>query len=337
MNYSIARLTGWLAAAAALMATAGCEWPPQETAQVGYRGVGMELVQSPETIEADADLHSVPAPLPPADTGGPRAGDVYENLQVLGDLSVGEHTRLMLALTEWIAPPEQSCNYCHVGENFASDELYTKRVSRRMLQMNLDINANWQDHVKETGVTCYTCHRGQPVPGEIWFEQPPRESAAGFTADNGTQNLGGMEPVAYASLPGDPFTEFLDGYRQVRVIGDKALPQGGGASIQATEHTYGLMMHMSTSLGVNCTYCHNSRAFGVWEQSTPQRVTSWHGVRLVRELNDEYMEPLQPEYPDYRLGPTGDAPKANCATCHRGASKPLNGESMLPDYPTLAP
>lgn len=329
---------GWLLTAAVLLATAGCEWPPQETEQIGYRGTAMELVKSPETIAANADLHAVPAPQPPSSTDGPKARDIYQNVQVLGDLSVGEFTRLMLAITEWVSP-EQGCNYCHVGENFADDSLYTKTVSRRMLQMNLDINGNWQDHVKQTGVTCYTCHRGQNVPGEIWFDQLPRESAAGFTADNGTQNIGGMASVAYSSLPGDPFDQFLDDYRQVRVIADSALPQKNnqGASIQATEYTYGLMMHMSTSLGVNCTFCHNSRAFAQWDQSTPRRLTSWHGVNLVRNLNAEYLVPLQPVYPEKRLGPKGDAPKANCATCHRGANKPLNGQSMLPDYPNLAP
>ncbi len=331
-------LPGLLLTAAVLLAAAGCEWPPQETEQVGYRGTGMELVNSPETVAGNADLHKVPAPQPPTTTDGPKARDIYQNVQVLGDLSVGEFTRLMLAITEWVSP-EQGCNYCHVGENFADDLLYTKTVSRKMLQMNLDINANWQDHVKQTGVTCYTCHRGQNVPAEIWFEKPPRDSASGFTAANGTQNIGGMAAVAYASLPGDPFTTFLDQYEQVRVIGDTALPKkvGSGASIQATEHTYGLMMHMSTSLGVNCTYCHNSRAFSVWEQSTPMRLNSWHAISMLRELNNEWMEPLQPVYPEKRLGPTGDAPKANCATCHRGVNKPLNGQSMLPDYPNLAP
>ena len=331
-------LPGLLLTAAVLLATAGCEWPPQETEQVGYRGVAMELVTSPETIAENAELHEVPEPQPPATTDGPKARDVYQNVQVLGDLSVGEFTRLMLAITEWVSP-EQGCNYCHVGENFADDSLYTKTVSRNMLQMNLDINGNWQDHVKQTGVTCYTCHRGQNVPGEIWFEKPPRDSAGGFTADNGYQNMAGMESVAYSSLPGDPFETFLEGYEQVRVIGESALPRKNdvGASIQATEYTYGLMMHMSTSLGVNCTYCHNSRAFSVWEQSTPMRLNSWYGVTMVRELNNEWLEPLQPVYPEKRLGPTGDAPKANCATCHRGVNKPLNGQSMLPDYPNLAP
>ena len=41
----------------------------------------------------------------------------------------------------------------------------------------------------------------------------------------------------------------------------KALAAGAGASIQSTEQTYALMIAISNSLGVNCTFCHNSRAF----------------------------------------------------------------------------
>jgi photosynthetic reaction center cytochrome c subunit len=28
--------------------------------------------------------------------------------------------------------------------------------------------------------------------------------------------------------------------------------------------------------------------------------------------------------------------KVNCTTCHRGAVRPLGGQSMLPDWPELA-
>ena len=53
---------------------------------------------------------------------------------------------------------------------------------------------------------------------------------------------------------------------------------------------------------------------------------------MVADLNHAYLEPLKPVYPDNRLGPTGDAAKANCATCHQGVNKPLYGVSMLKDY-----
>ena len=106
-------------------------------------------------------------------------------------------------------------------------------------------------------------------------------------------------------------------------------------SINQTEWTYSLMMHFANSLGVNCTYCHNSRAFGSWEESTPQRVSAWHGIRMVRDLNDNYLDPLRTVFPDGRLGPTGDSPKVNCATCHQGVFKPLYGVRMVTTFPEL--
>ena len=96
------------------------------------------------------------------------------------------------------------------------------------------------------------------------------------------------------------------------------------------------MMHISQSLGVNCTYCHNSRSFTDWDQSTPQRATAWYGIRMVRDLNNSYLDPLQGTFPPERLGPDGDGPKVSCATCHKGVYKPLFGAKMLADYAALS-
>lgn len=38
-----------------------------------------------------------------------------------------------------------------------------------MIEMTRNINANWTDHVGNTGVTCYTCHMGKPLPNGLWF------------------------------------------------------------------------------------------------------------------------------------------------------------------------
>jgi photosynthetic reaction center cytochrome c subunit len=94
---------------------------------------------------------------------------------------------------------------------------------------------------------------------------------------------------------------------------------------------------MSTALGVNCTFCHNSRSFSSWETSPPQRLTAWHGIRMVRNINNEYIEALRPVFPPNRLGPMGDTLKVNCATCHQGVFQPLYGAEMLKDYPELNP
>jgi photosynthetic reaction center cytochrome c subunit len=255
-------------------------------------------------------------------------------VKVLGNLSVNEITRLMLSMTSWVAPTE-GCAYCHNPANFAEDVKYTKVVARRMIEMTRHINADWKVHVAETGVTCYTCHRGNPVPNNIWHKEQEQAKGADFIGDRAGQNLAANSVVG-TSLPSDPFTPFLLGDLDIRVNGTTALPNGNRHSIKQAEWTYGLMTHMSSALGVNCTYCHNTQSFSNWNGNPPQRSTAWYGIRMARDLNKDYMEPLASVFPEHRLGPTGDAPKANCATCHQGAYKPLYGQSMLKDHPQLA-
>ncbi len=345
-----------LALAAVAVGLSGCfEAPPMDTDQIGFRGVAMETVSNPDITNPIKLANVLPAPLPPAPDvpGAPKAGDVYQNVQVLGDLSVAEFTRTMQSITAWVSP-DAGCTYCHVGNNFASDGIYTKVVSRRMMQMTMDINANWDSHVKQTGVTCLTCHRGQPVPEYIWFDQPPLNRQGGMAANSYQQNHANEE-VGYTSMARDVFDRYLDGDpERIRVIAKNALPISDvmtNEPTQATENTYSLMFHMAGSLGVNCTYCHNSRFFGSWEMSPPTRVTAWHGLQMTPELNDVYLNPLGPVYPPSRLGPDAadgvvsdgmaltedghavNAPKVNCTTCHQGVAKPFYGVSMLDDYP----
>jgi len=322
----------------ALALLAACEAPPVETEQLGFRGTGMQQVTNRNrAAEAAASATIIPEPLPVFGTSGPPASLVYQNVQVLGDLPVPQFTRLMQAMTAWVAP-EQGCAYCHAeGEALSSDSAYTKVVSRRMLQMNLAINASWSDHVGATGVTCFTCHRGNNVPQYGWYLDPESAGPGKALGNRAGQNRPAPE-VAYASLPADMFSNYLDSKDNIRVLTQNPLPikNQTGASIVETEQTYGLMMHISDSLGVNCTYCHNSRAFGAWEESSPVRTTAWYGIRLVRELNGEYVSPLASVVPEKRLGALDDIKKVNCMTCHQGAPKPLNGVSMLADYPELS-
>ena len=322
-------------ATTAAMLVAGCERPPVETVQRGYRGLGMVEVFNPRTVQQKFSSNQAPEPTAAAPAGGPPASAVFKNVRVLGDLSVAEMTRLMVAMTNWVAP-DQGCAYCHAaGEDLASDSLYTKVVARRMLQMTRHINSDWKSHVADTGVTCFTCHRGNPVPPEVWFRNPGPPTARGMAGNRAGQNSPAPQ-VGLASLPYDPLTPFLDETNEIRVMSTTALPTDNFHSIKQTEWTYALMMNMSQSLGVNCTYCHNSRSFVSWDASTPQRATAWYGIRMVRDLNRDYLDPLAPTLPPLRLGPLGDGPKLDCATCHMGVFKPLYGAKMLKDYPELA-
>ena len=312
---------------------AGCERPPIDSVQHGYRGTGMVQVYNPRILDKQAANNEVPMALPEAGNEGPRASQLYKNVKVLGDLSGGQFTRLMVSMSNWIAP-EQSCTYCHNPANFADDSLYTKVVARRMLQMTRFINTEWKQHVAETGVTCYTCHRGQPVPAQVWFTKDDQPYGSNFMGDKAGHNT--PDPVVnLSSLPNDPFTPFLLQSQNIRVNATTALPTGNRQSIKPAEWTYGLMTHMSQGLGVNCTYCHNTRSFQSWENNPPQRVTAWHGIRMARAINNDYMVGLTDTFPPHRKGELGDVAKVNCGTCHQGAYKPLYGVSMLKDFPEL--
>ena len=155
--------------------------------------------------------------------------------------------------------------------------------------------------------------------------------------------------VAYASLPYDPFSAYLkdDGVNHIRVAGTQPLRSADHVvSVKTAEQTYGLMMHISQGMGVNCTYCHNTQSFRAWNLSTPARVRAWYGLRMVAANNQEYMTPLASVFPAvhatlgvdaWRKGPNGDTYKVNCATCHQGQSKPMGGVSMRDYAPGLYP
>ena len=307
------------AAFAAVAALTACEMPPPESVQRGPRGTAMVQVYNPATLAEQATNNAAPEPLPPASPDGPKAGQIYQNVKVLGQLSVAEFARTMTAMTNWVAP-QQGCTYCHSATNFADDALYTKVVSRRMLEMTQNINEQWQTHVGQTGVTCYTCHRGNNIPTEVWFKPAPDARANTFAGNRAGQNAP-ADVVGLAALPNDPLT---------------ALPTGNRQSTKQAEWTYGLMMHMSDALGVNCTQCHNTRNFSSWgAESSPPRLTAWHGIQMTRSLNVDYLLPLTPTFPPNRHGPTGDVAKVNCATCHQGAHKPLYGAQMAANHPEL--
>jgi photosynthetic reaction center cytochrome c subunit len=86
-------------ASVAVLGTAllsGCDIPPQETVQRGYRGTGMEAVYSPEVLEDIVAANQVPAAIPAVSSEGPKAGDVYENVQALGHQN--HHARYFLGV-----------------------------------------------------------------------------------------------------------------------------------------------------------------------------------------------------------------------------------------------
>jgi photosynthetic reaction center cytochrome c subunit len=210
-----------------------------------------------------------------------------------------------------------------------------------MVGMVQSINENWIGHVQsnaQVGVTCYTCHRGQAVPSEIWFRMGPvNKSAGGWAA---TQNRVTVQSQ-YTSLPSDALETFLLDYGRIGVHDLEshvaASPtEEGYPTWQDTERTFSLMNYVSNSLGVNCVFCHNTRAFYDPEQVTPQWSTEMLGISMVQEINNDWLVPLEGLLPAERLGPVfADAPKAACKTCHKGYQQPMQGLNVISEWPEL--
>ena len=115
--------------------------------------------------------------------GLPRVGsaqvpDEFHNLQVLPEEI--EKPQLVGTMRGFAMGLGVRCWYCHVGEegkpfsefDFESDEKLTKKKARFMLEMTQYLNDERLPGLTEVGeradpavrLTCYTCHRGRPVP-----------------------------------------------------------------------------------------------------------------------------------------------------------------------------
>ena len=308
-----------------------------ESLQTGPRGTGMSRPEFKADLAApdpgiEVFLASTSAPVVPQG-GEQTAGEVRENVvPAFADLTVENYDRLLVAMRSWTGIPDL----------FEDPESYQSTVASLMIAMTQNINENWDGHVnanKQVGVTCFTCHRGQPVPSDIWFKiTPANETVEGWSA-----NQNRVTPLSqYSSLPSDALEKFLLDGESIKVHDLDSRVAGipgkdGYPGIQHAERTYALMKYIANSLGVNCVFCHNTRAFYDGSQVTPQWGAELLGISMVQELNNDYLVPVGGLLPENRLGPMqGDAPKAACKTCHKGYQQPLQGTNVIKDWPELA-
>lgn len=290
--------------------------------------------------------NQAPSPLPPAKEGGPSATEAYKNVTVLTDVSAAEFMRLQEAITAWVSPKE-GCGFCHEGGDYASDAKPQKAAARVMLQMTRHLNADWSQHVAGAGVTCYTCHRGQPVPGATWFPSAPAPQRR-FIAkrDNWQENA----TTVRGFFPDNGFAEYFLDDQPIAAQSTTIEPTHTIGSWAENKRIYEMMMQMSDGIGANCGYCHNSRAFESWAESTPYRWNAWHAIRMVRDVNRNYLLQVAPLVPQSRTlegetripaiparltGAQAGNGLVTCVTCHLGVTKPLGGANMVHDYPGL--
>jgi photosynthetic reaction center cytochrome c subunit len=289
---------------------------------------------------------TAPAPLPPATGESQPAAQAYKNIKVLTDVSAPEFMRLQQAITQWVAP-KQGCDFCHQGKDYASDANPHKLAARLMLSMVRHINADWGSHVQPAGVTCYTCHRGQPVPAETWFPSNPAPVRHFIATQENWQENGDTVRKFFPDAGWELY--FLEDL-PISVQSTTALPSNTVASQIVAKRVYEMMMQMSDGIGVNCGYCHNSRALESWSQSSPYRWNGYSGIKLTQDLDHNYLlqlaglipqdraiinETALPVIPDREANPQRGNGLIVCATCHYARPEPLNGANMLKDYPGL--
>lgn len=329
-------LVGGVALLGTVFLLAVPEWafPPIVSQEHGPAALEMVTFTDPRRVQP---LNYVPEPLPAAASGGPMARDVYQNVQVLTGLSQAEFDRLMVAMTQWVSP-KQGCAYCHDPQGgYASEALPAFKVSRQQIRMTVAMNTDWGNHLAPSGVTCHTCHRGEPVPPRVWYRQPEPHHA-GLLGKPRPWHIDA--PTIRQFFPSKPFEEWALDKDSAHLQSEAALPGEPGSGVakeQKAEDLYLYMMQMSDALGVNCGYCHNSRAFFDWKQSTPNRLVAWWAMGQTADLNKTWIEPLADLLPKERLGLLGDAGKVECGTCHIGNQKPLGGFGLLAHYPALGP
>jgi len=92
-------------------------------------------------------------------------------------------------------------------------------------------------------------------------------------------------------------------FKNIKVI--KSMPAG---------QLQGAMSFIATSLGVDCSYCHTPPAME--KDDKPTKETARRMLAMVSEINKNF----------------GDKPRVNCATCHRGKTKPVS----VPPLPSLS-
>ncbi len=307
-----------------------------------------QAVQFEDVRLEHAANNQAPPPLPPAATGGPSATEAYKNVKVLTDVSAAEFMRTQQALTAWVSPKE-GCGFCHVGQDYASDAKATKGIARVMLQMVRHINADWKTHVAPAGVTCYTCHRGQVQPSEIWYRSSPAPTPPMVDrAENWNENA----DTVLKFFPDAGYQEYYLQDEPIRAQSVTALPSHTMSSQIEAVRIYEMMMTLSDGIGVNCGYCHNSRALYDWSQSSPFRWSGESGLQLMRDINKNFLlvadtavpltrqligETHLPVLPAREVGAQNGNGLALCSTCHYGEPNPLNGVNMVNAYPALTP
>jgi Photosynthetic reaction centre cytochrome C subunit len=87
------------------------------------------------------------------------ASDRFENVTVLNNMPADHMGKVMNIMSEALGV---NCTHCHVGFDFANEDVQNKATARKMIAMTLAIN---REHFGGSSVvTCMSCHQGSAKP-----------------------------------------------------------------------------------------------------------------------------------------------------------------------------
>lgn len=130
------------------------------------------------------------------------ADQVYKNIQVFKTLPASELDQTMAFISGSLGV---KCNHCHTNP-WEKDDKLPKQTARRMIQMVFALNKG--SFGGENAVSCFTCHRGKPIPVSV--------PAVG-------QSLWAPGPAAAKEAPLPTVDEVLEKY--VQALGGAAAMQ----------------------------------------------------------------------------------------------------------------
>jgi len=180
--------------------------------------------------------------LPQAAAPGVKTADkAYMNLEVLGGIPADQLLPAMRYMTFALGA---RCDYCHLQDNFESDNKAPKKRAREMMKMMFAIdNGSFGGH---RAVTCYTCHRGaakaanMPTLSDVTsVATAPAASVATAPAEDATK-LASPPAAASAATSALPSAqEIMEKYMQA-LGGDAAIQKIGTrvdtGSLEVTAH-----------------------------------------------------------------------------------------------------
>lgn len=134
--------------------------------------------------------------------GAQTAEQKFKNIQIFKGLPAAQLDPTMAFISGSLGV---RCNYCHVTSSFDKDEKQTKLTARRMIRMVFDLNKG--SFNGQGAVSCYTCHRGKPIPVSVpavgqnlWAPSSPSPSPEALPGvkqilDRYAQAVGGPEAL----------------------------------------------------------------------------------------------------------------------------------------------